>query len=49
MNGGTPVRGRVVPQRGRTAVRVQGDNAGNIFRDAGLFRSLDDGSFDLIQ
>ena len=48
VNGGTPVRGRVVPQRGRTAVRVQGDNAGNIFRDAGLFQSLDDGSFDLI-
>ncbi len=48
VNGGAPVSGVMVPQRGRTAFRVQGDNAGKILRDAGLFRSLDKGSFDLI-
>ncbi len=48
VNGGTPVSGLLVPQRGRTAVRIRGDNAGQILRDARVFRSLDGGSFDLI-
>ena len=48
VNGGAPIAGVLVPQRGRTAVRIQGDNAGQILRDARIFRSLDGGSFDLI-
>ncbi len=48
VNGGTPFVARLVPRNGRTAIRVQGDDAGQILRDAGLFKSLDDGSFDLI-
>lgn len=48
VNGGAPISGVLVPQRGRTAVRIQGDNAGQILRDARVFRSLDNGSFDLI-
>ncbi len=48
VNGGAPFAARLVPQNGRTAFRVQGDNAGQILRDAGLFKSLDDGSLDLI-
>ena len=48
VNGGTPFAARLVPRNGRTAIRVQSDDAGQILRDAGLFKSLDDGSFDLI-
>lgn len=48
MNGGVPVRGVMVPQRGRTAIRMQADDAGAVFRDAGVFKSLAGGSFDVI-
>ncbi|MDU8945045.1 YhdP family protein [Ovoidimarina sediminis] len=48
VNDGAPVRGRLAPQRGRTAIRVQGDNAGQILHNSGLFRSLEEGSFDLV-
>ncbi|MEL6643427.1 MAG: AsmA-like C-terminal region-containing protein [Pseudomonadota bacterium] len=48
VNGGVAVRGALVPQRGRTAVRVLSEDAGAVFRDAGLFRSLTGGAMDLI-
>ncbi|MEO1452741.1 MAG: AsmA-like C-terminal region-containing protein [Pseudomonadota bacterium] len=48
INGRTAVNGALVPQRGRTAIRVLSDNAGAVFRDAGLFRSLAGGEMDLI-
>lgn len=48
VNGGAALSGTLVPQRGRTAIRLQGANAGAILRDAGLFRSLDKGKLDLI-
>ncbi|MBT8456524.1 MAG: DUF3971 domain-containing protein [Alphaproteobacteria bacterium] len=48
MNGGAPVRGALVPQRGRTAIRLQGDDAGAVIRDAGVFKSFDGGALDLI-
>ncbi len=48
VNGGARVRGRLDPEGGGTAVRVSATNAGRVLRDAGLFKSLDEGSLDLL-
>ena len=47
MNGGTGVSGRVVPQRGRTAVRLSSVDAGGVLRSAGLFKQAVGGTLDL--
>ena len=47
VNGGAPVTGRVVPQNGRSAFRIQSKNAGGVFQSAGLFPSARGGELDL--
>ena len=48
VNGGAPVRGRVVPQRGRSAFRIQSDNAGGVLGSAGLLKQAREGTLDLV-
>ncbi len=48
VNGGPFVVGRVTPQAGRVAARVQGDDAGAVFRAADLFTRAEGGSLDLL-
>ncbi len=48
VNGGAQVRGSIVPTLNGSAFRILGNDAGDIMRDAGVFASLDDGSFDMI-
>lgn len=47
LNGGTPVSGRVVPQNGRSAVRLTSDDAGGVLRSAGLLRQIEGGALTL--
>lgn len=47
VNGGAPVTGRVLPQKGRSAFRIQSNNAGGVFQSAGLFPSARGGELDL--
>lgn len=47
VNDGPEVRGTVVPQNGRSAVRLLGDDAGAIIAAAGLLSNASGGSFDL--
>lgn len=47
LNGGTPVRGRVVPQNGRTAVRLISEDAGGVLDAAGLLKQVVGGSLSL--
>ncbi len=48
VNGGTEVTGQIVPQAGRSAVRVKSNNAGGVIRDAGLLTKAQGGSFDMV-
>lgn len=47
VNGGTPVSGRVVPQRGRTAVRLTSADAGGVLRSAGVAEQAVGGKLDV--
>ncbi|TFL17421.1 AsmA-like C-terminal region-containing protein [Jannaschia formosa] len=47
INGGTRVEGIVVPQRGGTAVQVEGGDAGGVLRSSGLFRDARGGRIQL--
>ncbi|UYV35843.1 AsmA-like C-terminal region-containing protein [Rhodobacteraceae bacterium D3-12] len=47
VNGGASVTGRVLPRNGRSAFRIQSDNAGGVFQSAGLFPSARGGALDL--
>ncbi|WP_377506050.1 DUF3971 domain-containing protein [Octadecabacter sp. R77987] len=47
VNGGAAVQGTVVPRRGRSAVRIVSDDAGGVFRAAGLLRNAQGGAMDL--
>jgi hypothetical protein len=47
INGGAPVTGRVIPQKGRSAFRINSKNAGGVFQSAGLFPSARGGELDL--
>ncbi|MFG6623988.1 DUF3971 domain-containing protein [Sulfitobacter sp. 1A12056] len=47
LNGGTPVQGRVLPQAGRSAVRVVSDDAGGVLRSAGLVKQVVGGNLSL--
>ena len=47
VNGGTGVSGRVVPQRGRTAIRLTSVDAGGVLRSAGVAKQAIGGSLDL--
>lgn len=47
VNDGTAVTGRVVPQKGRSAFRLLSQDAGGVFRSAGVLKQGRDGSFEL--
>jgi hypothetical protein len=47
VNGATAVRGTVVPVNGRSAVRIVSDDAGGLFRAAGLLRNAYGGEVQL--
>ncbi|WPZ20224.1 DUF3971 domain-containing protein [Sulfitobacter faviae] len=47
LNGGTPVQGRVLPQAGRSAVRVVSDDAGGVLRSTGLVKQVVGGNLSL--
>lgn len=47
LNGATRVQGRVLPQNGRSAIRLTSDDAGGVLRSAGLLRQIVGGSLDL--
>jgi hypothetical protein len=48
VNGGTAIRGRVVPQKGRSAFRIQSDDAGGVLWSAGLLQQAREGTLDLV-
>ncbi|MDU8929152.1 AsmA-like C-terminal region-containing protein [Alisedimentitalea sp. MJ-SS2] len=47
VNGGAPVTGRVVPQHGRSAFEITSNNAGGVFKSAGLLPNAHGGSMKL--
>lgn len=47
LNGQTPVRGRVEPQAGGSAIFVQADDGGGVFRSAGILNQGHGGAFEL--
>jgi hypothetical protein len=47
LNGQTPLSGIVVPDKGGTATRIKSEDAGGIFRSAGVLRHGQGGSFDM--
>ncbi|NVK15954.1 MAG: DUF3971 domain-containing protein [Rhodobacteraceae bacterium] len=47
LNGQTPVAGTLVPQNGGTASRIRSNDAGGVFRSAGVFGHGRGGSFDM--
>ncbi|WP_299843403.1 AsmA-like C-terminal region-containing protein [uncultured Roseovarius sp.] len=48
INNGAVISGRVVPQNGRSAFRIQSENAGAVMVSAGLLQNARDGKMDLI-
>ncbi|MEM8654773.1 MAG: AsmA-like C-terminal region-containing protein, partial [Pseudomonadota bacterium] len=47
VNGGTPIRGQVLPQNGRSAIRIMSDDAGGVAASAGILKQARGGSLDL--
>ena len=47
LNGTAPINGAVAPRNGRSAVRLQSDDAGAVLRAAGFMQSALGGGFDL--
>ncbi|SFA72999.1 AsmA-like C-terminal region [Poseidonocella pacifica] len=47
INGGARVSATLVPRSGRTAVRLRGEDAGDMLRDAGFLKNARNGAFDL--
>ncbi|MEL6618970.1 MAG: DUF3971 domain-containing protein [Pseudomonadota bacterium] len=47
VNGGTPVRGQILPQNGRSAIRVTANDAGGVFASAGLLKQARGGDLSL--
>lgn len=47
MNGGTAISGRVAPQGGRSAFQINSDDAGGLFRDAGIIKQAYGGALSL--
>ena len=47
LNGGTAIRGQVVPREGRSAVRILSDDAGGVFRSAGVLKQAVGGEMSL--
>lgn len=47
LNGGTQIQGQILPQNGRSAVKVTSNNAGGVFASAGLLKQARDGDLTL--
>ncbi|MEX0368487.1 MAG: AsmA-like C-terminal region-containing protein, partial [Ruegeria sp.] len=47
VNGGTPIRGQVLPQNGRSAIRITSDDAGGVAASAGILKQARGGSLSL--
>lgn len=47
INGGAAIEGQVVPQNGRTAIRIRSSDAGGVFASAGIIRQARGGTLDL--
>ncbi|TDK49898.1 DUF3971 domain-containing protein [Antarcticimicrobium luteum] len=47
LNGQTPVRGRIEPQGGGSAIYVESDDGGGVFRSAGILNQGHGGSFEM--
>ncbi|WP_299614253.1 DUF3971 domain-containing protein [uncultured Tateyamaria sp.] len=47
VNGGTPIRGQVLPQNGRSAIRVTSADAGGVAASAGILKQARGGSLSL--
>ena len=47
LNGQTPVRGRIEPQAGGSAIFVQSDDGGGVFRSAGILNQGHGGGFEM--
>lgn len=47
VNGQVPITGRIVPQGGRSALRILSDDGGGVARAAGILRQAVGGDFDL--
>ena len=47
VNGQTPVTGEMVPQNGRSAIRLRAEDAGGVFRSAGILQQGRGGDFDM--
>ncbi len=47
VNGNTPIEGRVVPRNGRSAFRIQSQDAAGVFASAGLIKQARNGVLDL--
>jgi hypothetical protein len=48
VNGGTAVRGTLLPSNGATAVRIVSEDGGAILRDAGIYPNMQGGAFELL-
>lgn len=48
VNDQAPIRGRIAPMNGASAIRIQADNAGRVIAAAGLLRQARDGVMDLL-
>jgi len=47
LNGQAPIRGTLVPLQGRSAVRIQSDDAGSVMRASGILRTAFGGTMEL--
>tara|TARA_B110000093_G_scaffold24696_1_gene23588 strand:- start:3663 stop:6950 length:3288 start_codon:yes stop_codon:yes gene_type:complete len=47
LNGGTQIQGQILPQNGRSAVRIKSNNAGGVFASAGLLKQARGGDLSL--
>jgi hypothetical protein len=47
VNGSAPVKGRVLPKKGRSAFRILSDDAGAVFKATGLLKNARSGDFSL--
>jgi hypothetical protein len=47
INGAVRVDGRIIPQNGRLGFRINGEDAGDVLKAAGLLRTVQNGSFRL--
>ncbi|WGW03210.1 YhdP family protein [Tropicibacter oceani] len=47
LGGSAQVRGQVIPQSGRSAFRVRGEDAGDILKAAGILKTVQNGTFRL--